>query len=276
MGIRTKRIAIVSCMIFLAGCNQEHAGMSEPDRGEPRSVLAAPAAVDSASTRRAGLGGGDEGVFLRLAVDDSLPGLERIVRADSWDARLAELSAEERVYLDDSNDRYFEALVFHSADEQADLVSSGFPMPEEWLAAASMSESELGRLSRLGNTKAQIFYIDSVLTTFGPRFETGGLDANKPADAEALAKINEAKMMALHRVALTRSPFAAYQAALFLQQTSQGHDPAVAASGFQLAKELGDHRAMGLAQRYSARHADIDAMTVMASYSMIKSLLRGQ
>ncbi len=206
-----------------------------------------------------------------LSESYSLPGLSSVERSSSWDRRLEKFSADDREYLNAVNQSYFGSLAFYSDGEQESLVAKGFPMPEEWIAASTMSDSELLRLSQEGNLKAQIFYIDRVMSEFAPKLKSGGLDSHSKKGVDDILKLNAAKMMALGRVAETRSPFSAYQAGLFLQQTSHGQDPSMAAGAFQLARELGDERANGLGQIYSNNHSDINGMAAMSSYSMIKS-----
>ena len=249
-------------MAFLAACTSR---AQEDTTSADTAVLAAAQAGPASSPADTG--------WIQLREPMRLPGLASVQSASTFSERLAKLSETDSEYVQAKNTEYFGVLDFGSAADQRRLIEQGFPMPEEWVAARALPEQELLTLAQGGNTKAQMFYIDRVISEVAPVLKERGF-GDTPEDRALYSKFNQASAMSSVLLKQTRSPFAAYQSGLILSVGALGHSPAIAAGSFQVAKELGDTRADALGQRFFSAHSSLDPQAVMASYSSIKSVLR--
>lgn len=207
-----------------------------------------------------------------LPANFALPGLSKLPAANSWDEALSRLSEADRGYVAQKNSQYFDTLRFADTQTQRRLAAQGFPMPEEWLAARAMSDAELERLADGGNRKARIMLIDRAIELAAPILRERGFDLK--SDERALfTRFNLASAQATVLLNETRSPFAAYQYAATLSYGGQGQMAEIGAASFTLAEELGDVRADALRRAYFERHRGLDAETVLAGYSTLKSAL---
>lgn len=197
-------------------------------------------------------------------------GLAKVQSASSWGERLARLPKSEQAYLVEVSERYFGSLEFSSREAQRHLIQQGFPMPEEWLAARSLPDAELERLAEDGNLKAQMFMIDRVAQQIGPVRAVRGL-TNTPADKALFRRFVSATTIADKLLQTSGSPFAAYLAGRIYSAGTQGNSPEYIASAFQLAEDLGDDRADDFRHNFFQKHPELDANTVMALYSSLKS-----
>jgi hypothetical protein len=102
------------------------------------------------------------------------PGVDSVASAESFDELIDRYSGEERDLLLN----YYGALddaatVFSSREELVWLVANGFPMPEDVIAAASMSEEALRDLAAAGNAKATFFLIERIADQLGEELAAG-------------------------------------------------------------------------------------------------------
>ena len=171
--------------------------------------------------------------------------------------------------MGEANARYFGTLEFSGQQQAEALRAMGYPSVGEWQAARMLTDAELLGRAQKGDLRARQFLVDRVIVSIGPDTRAGL--TNSAQDLEKAGLWTEAQAMALENLARTKSPFAAYQAAALFQASSQNLDPAFAAAGFQLARDLGDKRAAQLFDAYFRQHPDIDPRTMMAVYSMLKS-----
>ena len=81
-------------------------------------------------------------------------------RAASWREFVRQQAAPDARYLNDLDRRYYGALAFESPEEREFLLRSGFPMPEDWLAAKSMTDEQLQKAADSGDRKAAGIYAD--------------------------------------------------------------------------------------------------------------------
>lgn len=261
-------VLMLACTLSLAGCGKSQPTI--PEEG-PEADIAAPSAAidhDPGAASAVATPATREGA-MRLPSDMHLPGLSTVARASSWEARIAKYPAHEQDYLRGKNDMYFGALRFGSLEEQETLVGQGFPMPEEWLAARSIPDGELERLAGQGNRKAQMFLVDRVIDEIGPVLKERGF-GDSPQDRDMFRRFTSVSATATMLLQGTCSPFVAYQNGVLLSSGTRGHDPAVAAGSFLVAKDLGDARADALSHGFFARHRQIDAQTALASYGSIR------
>lgn len=210
------------------------------------------------------------GEWITMPARLRFPGVSSIETAPSWDARVAEFSQADQIYLSEVSDRYFGTLEFQDEAEQRHMVQQVFPMPEEWLAAHNLPTAELERLVEQGNVKAKMFYIDRVSQEIGPILARGDGLGTTPEDRALFNRLVRAKGMADELLQSSRSPFAAYLAARFSSASTFGNPPEVFAGAFEMARELGHGRAGELQGKYFASRPGMDASVVMASYSFLK------
>ncbi|MBB1087711.1 hypothetical protein H4F99_04330 [Lysobacter sp. SG-8] len=190
---------------------------------------------------------------------------------------MSQLPKSEEAWLRELNDQYADALAFGSPEEQQRLISQGFPMPEEWIAAKSMSTMELEALANTGNSKAKMFYVDRVSDEIGSIRQSGqGLDTSSSEDMALLSRVAAANTMVLQLMKSTRSPFAAYLDGRINTAMTQYGPPESMASAILLAGDLGDVRASDLRARYFHAHPDMNAAEITQSYEGRKRLVLRQ
>ena len=145
-------------------------------------------------------------------------------------------------------------------------------MPEEWLAARDLSDSQLEALAKVGDKKAQMFFIDRASNEISPILASGkGLDSS-PQDTALFNKVTTASTMAMLMLESTKSPFAAYMNGRLLTAMTQYNPPEVMASRIMLAGDLGDPHAKALQDAYLQQHPSMDAAIIASMYSSIKKL----
>lgn len=271
----TRKIA-VACMLTVAagalfGCHQDNvpAPAGTGDTGEKRAQKAR-SKLESSAVSAAGAA--DRGAAtganrLQIPSQWRFKNVSSVRRASSWDARLSQLPAAEEAWLQERNDRYAGALAFASPEEQARMITQGFPMPEEWVAARRMSDLELESLAKAGNRKAQMFFVDRVSEGIGAVRNSGrGLEASSPEDKALFSQVVDADAMASHLLQTTRSPFAAYLNGRIDMAMTQYTPPESMASAILLAGDLGDDRASDLRARYFHSHPGMDAAVITQIY----------
>ena len=122
-------------------------------------------------------------------------------------------------------------------------------MPEEWLAAAAMSDDELARLAKAKSAKGSMFYANRELDRFleaQQRLEGKGIDVALHPDV--MNSKAEAFVYASQALAITRSPFAAY---LYGAVGARMYNEAeYIPASISVARALGDERAGPLAHQF--------------------------
>lgn len=210
-----------------------------------------------------------------LPLASRLPGAEATRRAASWKERLSSLSYEERRYLESVNARYFGNLAFTSEEEQRWQLASGYPTPEEWLAARQMAEPELHVLALSRDPKGMLFYVDRELGRLAQArqriAETGSPQGD--LDPAIMQPQVEAESFATQALHVTGSPFAAYQVASVYRGTRYEREAMAAA--ILVAGALGDPRARQLAEKIQAE-GPIDFPLLMTMQTMMWNALHRQ
>lgn len=159
----------------------------------------------------------------------------QVPQVDDWEALLAELSPEDREFVERFAARYPEAYLFTSAEQLRWMVERGFPMPEEILAARDLSLDTLLEMEAAGNLKAGMLALDRWME----ELELHPLSSMEPEDA-----ITEgAGLIQLEqRMRGTCSPFAYYIAAR-ANRFIFNYDPGeMALAHLAVAVSLGDSR----------------------------------
>lgn len=254
----------------LFGCTKEHAAEKSASTSIGASVGEESGQVNGQAKTGSPNQSNNTGLWITVPERLQFPGLANVEVAPSWNARVSRLSATDQAYLAKVSERYYGAVEFLSEAEQRRLIEQGFPMPEEWLAARHIPDSELERLSKAGNVKAQMFQVDRVGERVAPVLEERGL-LNTPADKELFRQFTETTVVAEQLLRDTHSPFAAYLAGRLFSAGTSGNQLEPIAAAFQLARDLGDERADTYRSAFMQQHPNMNAEAVMASYSMLKA-----
>ncbi|MCX7564561.1 hypothetical protein OS176_13620 [Xanthomonadaceae bacterium XH05] len=160
---------------------------------------------------------------------------------------------------------------FHSSEQLAWLVSRGFPLPDEILAAEAMSDHDLRSLADRGNLKAGAFLLhrhaEAEAARRDLRITPNAADAPHIRTAVEISSI-EGRLLA------DASPYAAYTSALLANAQGRA-DRALAA--YQLAALLGDTRANDFMASYLARNPGFsDTSAALSSYHGLMLQVFGQ
>jgi hypothetical protein len=226
-----RKLMVVPLVVsLLAGCGAKGEGADLASKSsQPREVVA---------PRRVAPHPGQ----IKLPDRLSFPSVDYVKVAPSWNDRLATFTTEEKARLESLNARYYGMLEFHSAEEQKKLIETGFPMPEEWLAAAAMSDEQLQQLADAQSPKGSLFFANRKLDRF-LEAKQSLLDSGHYSDLDrsVVNPRTQAMVYAGNALALTRSPFAAYlYGSVFANMYG---DPEFTAAGISVAGALGDMRA---------------------------------
>lgn len=152
----------------------------------------------------------------------------------------------------------FKHLFDFKNPEQRDwLIRQGYPTPEEVLAAARLSDSELLAEAKAGNWKAAAFYLQ--------RSHPSRIGEGNGNDVRAAAE----QLDLLQTVLRSRSPFAGYVAAKLGESSG---NPAAQLAGMALAQHLGDPRAQELIQI----DGRVDAELALAELRALLAQLGGE
>lgn len=196
--------------------------------------------------------------------------IDRVEVAENTDQLLGRYHGEELEYLIGYYHGFtpvgsgFDVLDFHNREQMRWLVENGYPMPEEVLEARRVGKDELLALSRQGNTKAQMFYVDLTAATLGnPSREDGVGPEQMLAGSEWIQTVD--------KVVASGSPFAGYVAAKAKKESGKRYGVAAA---YRLAQTLGDSRAQAAVDLVSAEGADAN-VELAQFHGMLMTLSQG-
>ena len=188
----------------------------------------------------------------------------------SWDGIVRSVSPEEAKYLQQANSNYFGALAFDNAKELQELVAKGFPLPEEWLEARSMTDQDLKALVDSGNVKAKAFYLDRLVNQASDYLDLRGVDDQKYQDSPGSRLSLLAYEQAAQVQTSYKSPFAGYLLGSTYSRLNYPPSPESAAAGILVAFDTGDERALNLMNTYQAQHPNMDITKIMAAYGALR------
>ena len=176
-----------------------------------------------------------------------LPGITHARTADSFDAWMEQFPPDDRKRIEAFADRYYGVYEIASAKQIAWMAQVGYPMPEDLIAAAKMTDAELQDLASKGNTKAKILWSDRQLTAAVDKLKQ--LDPNSPEANDARSSTFSSLVSVLN----SDTPFKGYLEAadgLYLQRDA---DTGVAyiTAGLLHAASLGDTRAADVLSDYA-------------------------
>jgi hypothetical protein len=176
-----------------------------------------------------------------------LPGVARVRTADSFDAWMDKFPPDDRKRIEAFADRYYGVYEIASAKQIAWMAQTGYPMPEDLIAAAKMSDTELKDLAAKGNIKATILLSDRELNVAIDK-----LKQIDPATPEA-SDIRSSNFASLASILNSNTPFKGYVEAadaMYLGQDGDARAGGIAA-GLIRAASLGDTRAADVLSDYS-------------------------
>lgn len=189
---------------------------------------------------------------------------------ETWDGLIDSIPKEDAKYLNSINSNYFGALSFKSKDELRELAAKGFPLPEEWLEARSMTDEELKKLSNSGNLKAKAFYLDRLISRADEYFDLRGVD-DVAYQASPGAKYSlQAYELAAQIQSSYKSAFGGYLLGSAYSRLNFPQSPEAGAAGMFVALNAGDKRALGLLRTYEATHPDMNIGEIMSAYGALR------
>lgn len=169
-----------------------------------------------------------------------LPGVARAKTADNFDAWMEKFPPEDRKRIEAFADRYYGVYEIASAKQIEWMAQAGYPMPEDLIAAANMSDAELRHFADKGNIKATILLNDRQMSEAIDKLKQ--LD---PASPQA-SDIRSSNFTSLMRILNSDTPFKGYAEAadaMYLDQNGDDARAAGIAAGLMRADALGDARA---------------------------------
>ncbi len=146
--------------------------------------------------------------------------------------------------LEKFNERYADAIAFRTEGEFQWMEEQGFPLPEEILAAAQMSLSELRSLAENGDQKAQFLYLDRALEKVRDLRDSYLRSGISPEGLREIPEYGDALIEAAYAkgfVSKSESPFAGYLMAEFSRAAFANQYGYMA--GLLYASDRGDARA---------------------------------
>lgn len=258
--------AIVSCVLFatLVACTDKPDARDTALLSANGSLSDSPAKVHPVGIDRT----------LQLPGQLVLSPVIKVQRAESWRDFASRQAQSDRDTLAEVSARYWGVVEFSSPEEQQLLASRGFPMPEEWIAAAAMSIEELERQASAGNVKAQMFYSDRLSSELLEiqRSRTGIEPPDGVTVDQLVASSAKSLAVANQMMRSSSSPFAAYVYGRALSGASFGAPPEPIAGSYFAARDRGDLRANRLMQDFLQQHKSLNMQSVMATYSIMAML----
>lgn len=184
-------------------------------------------------------------------------------RSESWAEFISLQVSSDQVYLEELDHRYFGVLSFRSKDERDYMLRSGFPTPEEWLAAKRMTDAELQELADAGNSKVAGILADRMSVRLEALIS---LDEEHPEDVgdddRALVAAT-AVAYATRAMQGSASPFGVYVEGMVKSSIFDSWEPMTAAMLEGMRR--GDPRANRLIEELHARHPVQDISAIHAS-----------
>jgi hypothetical protein len=197
-----------------------------------------------------------------------LQGISEGAVADSFDEWMKSFPAD-REALSKFSEEHFGVYKINSPQQIAWMAANGFPMPEDVIAAQSISNDELRNLAEKGNSKAALILygrdIDELKTKLEAAIErTGSAKEFWQHDPDA-AFFRDQRDRDNALIAKTNSPYKGY---VLARAAVLENDPIAAsakvAAGLLVAAYLGDSRAINLLDAYVGTDTVRGAMVMAA------------
>lgn len=188
-------------------------------------------------------------------------------KAETWDTLLAALTPDERTYLDRLNTEYFGVLAYNDASELKMMRQLGMPLPQDFLAAAKLSDAELKAMVDAGDPMAKLLYpnrqLDNAILAINGLDESKLRNGDDPRAAIALPVYVE--ISAAMRG--SNNPFAIYTNGRMQYSLSTDHPPEYLAGAIFAASAKGDRRATRIFNDFAQAHPGMSNTTIMQIFS---------
>ncbi len=175
------------------------------------------------------------------------------IRADSFPELLSSLDVREREELARFNRRNYGALQFQSEAQFRWLQESGYPLPEQFLHADSLSLADLKAMADNADDVSVFLYMDRLndeLIQTRYEYLSSGQDPERIMEYRDFAVLHVEASRMERRLLQSESPFAGY---LVSRYRSAGDNDAYGEiAGLYLAAARGDIRASRIAERLIA------------------------
>lgn len=217
------------------------------------------------------LQGGQE--YVIIPEDFRIGEVSRIALVDNLDQLLAALPQSDRELVENYLESYpHRMLSFDSSRQLEWLIKSGFPMPEEIVAADGMSEDQLRDLAIVGNPKAASFYLERKFSELQSEMDRSRADPMDFGDSRLYSELTGVVSSAMR----SGTPFAGYMWGRLHENNPIGDGPAHVLAGLEWARDMGDWRARAALheemQVYAQAGLNVSAVQALAAYSSIPSI----
>lgn len=189
----------------------------------------------------------------------------------TWDEIMRSIPPDDARYLRKINANYFGAISFSSPEEKSYLKSSGFPLPEEWLTAKSMSDQELKGLSDSGGVKAKAFYLDRLIERASEYLDLRESDDVAYRNSLGAKYSLQAYELTAQIQAVNKSPFRGYLLGSAYSRLNYPASPEAGAAGMFVAYGSGDKRALNILSDYESKHPNMDISKILAAHNAMRS-----
>lgn len=271
--IRINTLVVVLLVVCIAACGGEKVGAVSPaTRGGDGQPVQATAPAES-NDRTASMDGGHAGQTESITIPrEYVLGRSTVVlEGESWRELLDKLPVSQREMLQDRNAAYFGSLEFSDAEEWKTMARQGFPLPEDWIDASTMSSDELKRMAERGSTKARMLYadrmIDEAIGHLPVRQRDPGAYDHGPGGAAAIQAYIEVGRL----VDSTSSPFASYVGGRLRYSLDVPASREAIAGAMFAASQRGDARAAAMLERFVADNPGMDVGSIVAAYQALKA-----
>lgn len=199
-----------------------------------------------------------------------LPGVARARSGASLKEWLLQYPPDQQAKMLDFNKKHFGVYMVNSPEQVAWMAQNGYPLPEDVVAAESLTVDDLRELAKRGNDKAAFLLRERNIETTKRKVDdyiSQGKAATDfwTADPEGIRLLKDEKLTK-DIASQSDSPYRGFlqtQEALLLSE-QVGIDSTVIA-GLSLARRLGDFRAGQFLSEYTADNPIREAMEVAAN-----------
>lgn len=212
-----------------------------------------------------------DGKYMVMPKRFQFPGVDNVATYSDDKAMLSSYTPQQRSLIEAYYGRYGGGMggadayavrgvfSFRNKEQLAWLVSQGYPMPDEIIAATKSSDEDLRRLAREGNLKAGAFYLERVSAAQERMISEGRLNPLDRIRGQELAETAEIEA----KVLASGSPFGGY---VLAQRGMDANRGSQVLAGYAFASDLGDTRASDFVMAYSRAHPEISGAEAIAAY----------
>lgn len=184
-----------------------------------------------------------------------LPGVERVRTASSFQDWVAQFPPDEQKKITAFNERYFGVFSVNSPQQVAWMAEMGYPMPEDIIAAAYLSDQDLRAMASHGNDKAGFLLhereVDTLQAKYAELAAKGQTRDQFWRNDPAAAQFNQDDSRFNQLLENSTSPFKGFvQARDAVLDEDPEYTSATVISGLMWAQNYGDFRVNQLIDNY--------------------------